>query len=315
MRTSSPDLYRRLRAVLVEQAWSYELILVNDCSPDESWECMVKISARDPHVKALLLRKNAGYDCAVMAGLRVATMPLIVTMDDDLQHAPEHLPRLVEEIDKGADVVYAQFGRLKQSFIKNLGSRLVGRLAEVALSKPKGIQISAFKIFRKEIVDEMIRYEGPFPYVDGLIFHTTSAIGQIPLEHSERFSGEGHYGFLKSFRIVASFCTTFSVLPLRVSSFLGIGISALAGLMGVLLVVAWLIFEIDVAGWTSVMVTILFLGGFQLLALGVVGEYLGRAYMNLNRRPQYVVKTVRQSFVPTAEEPAVLEVHQGAEGA
>ncbi len=284
------ELHRRLSLALNSLTDDYEIILVNDCSPDKSWEIMNEISKEDKCVMPIALRRNVGYDNAVMAGLNYASKEYVVMMDDDLQHSPEDISLLLDMFEDGYDVVYANFIKKRQALLKNLGSWMNGKLAQLIINKPPDIYLSPFKIMRREIADVVIKYRGPFPYIDGLIFQATSFIGQVTITHNERFTGKGNHGIYRSMKIVFNFCTTFSVLPLRLATLLGLVFSCIAGIAGIVLVLSKLVWGVELEGWTSIMLCIVIMGGIQLVVLGIIGEYVGRLYMNINHRPQFVVK-------------------------
>lgn len=285
------ELHKRLTSVLRTINTNYEIILVNDGSPDNSWEKIKSIATFDHRVKAISLRRNFGYDNALMAGLNFVSYSYVVIMDDDLQHAPEDIPQLLSEIEKGYDVVYGNFPVKKQSLVKNMGSWLVGKMAQLILNKPAYLQISSYKILHKDIVDGIVQYDGPYPYIDGLIFQLTSSIHRIMITHHPRVGSEGGHGILPSMRILFNFCTTFSILPLRIAVVLGLAISILAGIFSVGLVIFKLWFGYySEEGWTSLILAVTILGGIQLMGLGLLGEYVGRTYMNINRQPQFVIK-------------------------
>ncbi len=285
------ELHKRLTSVLRTLHGDYEIILVNDGSPDNSWEKIKSIATFDHRVKAISLRRNFGYDNALMAGLNFVSHSYVVIMDDDLQHAPEDIPKLLSEIEKGCDVVYGNFPVKNQSLIKNLGSWFVGKLAQLILNKPAYLQISSYKILHKEIVKGIVQYGGPYPYIDGLIFQMTSSVRRIMIDHHPRNAGNGGHGLLPSIKILFNFCTTFSILPLRIAVVLGLTISILAGIFSVGLVIVKLWFGYySEEGWTSLILAVTILGGIQLMGLGLLGEYVGRTYMNINRQPQFVIK-------------------------
>jgi len=286
------ELHRRLTEALSAFMSSYEIVLVNDCSSDNSWAKISQIAALDHHVKAICLRKNVGYDNAVMAGLKYARHAFIVIMDDDLQYAPEEIQHLYGEIQKGYDVVYGDLLKKQDSLVKRMGSWFNGKIAQLIVKKPVDIYLCPFKILRKEIGFEIVKYQGPFPYVDGLIFQVTSSIGQVKVTHHKRAAGEGGHGAYKSIGIMLNFCTTFSILPLRLSTLTGFFMAFFAGIFSVILILWKLFFEIDVEGWASIMLGIAAIGGIQLLSVGILGEYVGRAYMNISSKPQYVVKNI-----------------------
>ncbi len=285
------ELHRRLTSVLETFDDPYEIILVNDGSSDNSWEKIKTIATFDSHVKAISLRRNFGYDNALMAGLNFVSYSYVVIMDDDLQHAPEDITQLRTEIEKGYDVVYGNFPVKKQSLVKNMGSWLVSKLAQLILNKPAYLQISSYKILHKEIVDGIVKYAGPYPYIDGLIFQMTSSIHRVMITHHPRTVSTGGHGILPSMKILFNFCTTFSILPLRIAVILGLAISVLAGIFSIGLVIIKLGFGYSSQeGWTSIILAVTILGGIQLMGLGLLGEYVGRTYMNINRQPQFVIK-------------------------
>lgn len=287
------ELHKRLTTSLKTISLKYEIIMINDYSPDNSWQKLESIAVEDSHIKAVNLRKNVGYDNAVMAGLSlVSGRKYVITMDDDLQHAPEDIPELINMAEKNHDVVYANFSNREYSLFKRIGSWGNDKLAQIIIHKPTHIYLSPFKILRREVVDEIVKYSGPFPYVDGLIFQVTSSISQIAVQHNKRVSGEGGHDLYRSLRIVFNFCTMFSILPLRVSSMMGLVISVLSGLYCFGLVL-WKVFGGQAPeGWATIVGGIALMGGIQLMSLGVLGEYVGRSYMNANRRPQFVIKEI-----------------------
>lgn len=288
------ELYQQLSHTLGASVPDYQIVLVDDDSPDDTWRAVSALAKADARVTAVRLRRNAGYDAAVMAGLGFALHPWVVVMDDDLQHEPADIPTLLDELAKGFDVVYANFERKRQSALKNAGSWLNGKLAEVALKKPREIYLSPFKTLRGEVVREVLRHAGPYPYVDGLIFQVTSSVGQVTVRHHDRAAGRGRYGPLRSLGIMANFVTSFSLLPLRVATVGGLLISLVAGISAVVLVLWKLLlgFDVDPPGWTSIVLVVTILGGAQLMALGIVGEYVGRSHLSLGGRRPYVVRDV-----------------------
>jgi undecaprenyl-phosphate 4-deoxy-4-formamido-L-arabinose transferase len=309
-----PSLHARLSAVLRALCDDYELVLVDDDSTDASWQVLLRLADDDDHVTAVHLRRNAGYDNALLAGLRQARHEPVVVMDDDLQHAPEDIPALARALSSGYDVVYANFPRKRQSVIKNVGSWLNGRIAEIVLDKPRDLYLSPFKILRGEIVAEVVRYTGPYPYVDGFILRATSSISQLDVVHHDRASGHGHHGLLRSIRILLNFITTFSLLPLRIATIGGLVLSLLAALSGLALVLANLFAGVGLGapGWTSIILVAIILGAAQLMAIGVVGEYVGRSY--LSARPQYVLGDVASRRRRAAGDPSAVSEHVRAAG-
>jgi len=296
---------------------SHELILVDDCSPDRSWQVIEELNRRELSVVGVQLRKNVGQDNAIMAGFNTAQGSAMVVMDDDLQHDPEDIGPLLRELRQGYDVVYAKYRHTYQKLWKNLGSWFNGKVAQVVLGKPPHIYLSPYKIITADVVAEITRYRGPYPYVDGLIFRTTSNIGQVTVEHHPRFRGQGTYTLWKSIAVWARLCTNFSVVPLRIATLTG-ALSAGAGLSAGLGFLIYRLFEptfaVSQEGWMSVIVSILVLGGIQLLTIGMLGEYVGQMHLNINSRPQYVMRTrlPRRTGEPEAVEVAGEPCRSGA---
>jgi glycosyltransferase involved in cell wall biosynthesis len=288
-----PELVRRIAQAMVCE---YELILVNDGSADRSWQMIEHACDAYPTVRGINLRINTGQHNAIMAGLRAAGGAVIVVMDDDLQHAPEDIGKLQAKIAEGYDVCHAAFRRPQHALWKTAGSAFRDLTVHALLGLPRGIRISSFKAMTADIAREITRYHGPFPYVDGLAVMVTRNVANVELEHHARLDGTGHYTLRQSLSLWAKVAMNFSVVPLRVASWLGLGFAALGFLFAIYLTVQQLVFErVDVPGWASLLVAILIVGGVQLLALGAIGEYLGRAYLHMTAKPQYVVKS-RKGF-------------------
>jgi len=298
------ELARRVAGAMAAQAVRrYELILVNDGSSDQSWSMIAQACDADPAVRGINLRINTGQHSAIMAGLRAASGAVIVVMDDDLQHAPEDIAKLTSAIAQGRDLCYAAFPHPQHAAWKTAGSLFRDFTVRVLLGVPRDIRISSFKAMSAEIASEITRYECPFPYVDGLALTVTRNVASVQLEHHARHDGRGNYSLRQSLSLWAKVAMNFSVLPLRVASWLGLGFAALGFLFALYLVVQQLLFQrIPVPGWTSLVIAILIVGGVQLLALGAIGEYLGRAYLHMTAKPQYVVKS-RKGFGDTPGKP------------
>lgn len=272
---------------------SYEQIMVNDCSRDKSWQKICEAAVAGYPIKGINFRKNAGQDNALFAGLTYAVGKYTVIMDDDLQHSPYDIVKLYNEVKKGFDVCYADFPRKKQKLWKNLGSWLNGKIAEIVISKPKGLYLSPFKIMEKGVVDSIIKSKTLFPYIDGLIFQVTQNITQIPIEHHKREMGKSNYNLIKSISVFAKLLYGFSIIPLRISAVLG-ALSAFAGfILAIVYFIEYLHGQSDVNGWTTIVLLILFLGGLNLLSLGTIGEYLGRTYLTTNQCPRFTIKDVK----------------------
>jgi undecaprenyl-phosphate 4-deoxy-4-formamido-L-arabinose transferase len=298
---SSEDCLRELiaavAAALAPVNRAYEVILVNDGSPDRSWDVIAALCQDHPNVVGVDLRRNFGQDNAILTGLRMAQGAYVAVMDDDLQHDPRHLPALLKKLEQEeADVVYAHFPVKYQAFWKNLGSWFNGKVAEWVLDKPPGIYLSPYKVLRKEVAELICHYDGPYPYVDGLLFQVTARITQMPVEHRPRFKGRGNFTFWKSLAVWGRLSVGFSVKPLRIVSALGF-LFALTGLLLAVWVVCYRLFfpedfPPNTVGWASLIVAILITSGIQMFFFGIQGEYVGRTYLKVNHKPQSSVRKV-----------------------
>lgn len=267
----------------------FELILVNDASPDQSWQVIRELATRYSFVRGLSLRRNFGQHNATMAGLHQARGNMVVVMDDDLQHPPEAIPRMLAALEEGYDVCYTHYNNRQHALWKKLGSAFNDWAARHLLGKPRGLYLSSFKAMRSEVVAEIIRYDGPFAYVDGLILDVTRNIHAVGINHQARHEGEGNYNLRRSVSLWLKMATSFSILPLRIASYTGFLLSAVSLLMIVYVMVQKWMYPETPAGWSSLIATVLLIGGVQTLSIGMLGEYLGRTYLKLNHKPQFVV--------------------------
>lgn len=283
-----PELTKQISDALKDFDW--ELILVNDCSPDNSWTEIKKVAAENNNITGINLRKNGGQDLAILAGLNHAKGKWIVIMDDDLQHSPYDIPKLYTQAQKGFDVVYADFKQKKQKLWKNLGSWLNGKVSEITLGKPKGIYLSPFKIISGSVVKEMCKLNNLFPYIDGLIFQVTKNITQINIEHHKREYGKSNFTLVKSMQVFFRMMFGFSTFPLNFATYIGFFSSTMGFVLAIYFLVKFLLGLEPLTGWTSLIMVILILGGLILLALGIIGKYIGQMYLTINNSPKYIVK-------------------------
>jgi undecaprenyl-phosphate 4-deoxy-4-formamido-L-arabinose transferase len=270
--------------------YNFEAILVNDCSPDDSWNAIREQASFDSRIHGVNLRGNVGQDRAIMAGLNYAKGDYIVIMDDDLQHNPLDIPCLVDQIVSHGDVIYANFLEKKQTAFKNVLSWGAGKVAELVMKKPPHIYMSPFKIMKREIAKQIINYHGPFPYIDGILFQVTDDIHQICVHHHTRHEGVTTHTFWKQANLFLTLATNFSIIPLRFISIVGTMCAFLSFLLGFYFFAVYFLKGIVVVGWTALALINLFIGGMVMISLGIMGEYIGRILMNVNQSPQYVVK-------------------------
>lgn len=279
---------------LLKNRVAYEVILINDNSKDNSYNFCKEIVEKNENVKLIELSKNFGQHSAIMAGYHLAKGTYILSMDDDLQTAPEEILKLVDKIKIGSyDVVYAQYKTKKHNKIRNIGSSINDKMAKALIGKEEGYTLTSFFIMKKYIKDEVLNYTGPYPYLGGLILRITQNIGTLDVIHKERAVGKSNYTLKKLIKLMLDGFTSFSIKPLRVAGILGVFISAISVLVSISLVLKKLIHQDYIlAGWTSTIVTILFFMGIQLIFLGLIGEYVGRIFLSMNNQPQFVIKEV-----------------------
>lgn len=286
----------------------HEIILVNDGSPDNSLEvCRTLVDKARVPITLIGLARNYGEHNAVMAGLRRASGAHVITMDDDLQNPPDEVGRLLAFAQHtGKEVVYTYYDEKRHALWRNLASRFANWVADFVLDKPGGLYLSSFRCMSAFVVREITRYEGPFPYVDGLILQVTQDIDRLLVRHLPRAAGRSNYTLRRLLRLWMSMFVNFSVMPLRISTLTGFALSVLGAVGGAMAVAEALLWS-PPPGWASLMAAVLLLSGVQLLILGIIGEYLGRLYLTINRKPQSVVKEVHRSdpSLPAESRPAL----------
>jgi glycosyltransferase involved in cell wall biosynthesis len=279
---------------LLTPLYLLDIVLVNDCSPDNSDAACRDIHEEFPDiVTCIRLSRNFSEHNAVMAGLHHAKGEYIVIMDDDFQNPPDEVPGLVAEIQNGFDVVYCHYSEKNDSIFRNIGSYLNGTMARVVLAKPSNLYLSSFKVINRFLCDEIIKYSGPHPYLDAIILRTTCNIGTITVRHDERKSGRSGYTFKKLIALWGNMIVSCSLIPLRIVGITGTVLT----LVGLYSVLDALVRDIhphladpsDLEKLTSVT---MFFRGFQLMATSIVGEYVGRIYMKLNREPQFIIREI-----------------------
>lgn len=281
------EIHREMRKESLDGR--FELLLVNDGSPDDSWQVIRNLAAENSFIRGISLRRNFGQHNAIMAGLHHVNGEFVVLMDDDLQHPPSAIGNMIRALSDGYDVCYTNYLNRRHIWWKKVGSRLNDWIATCLLNKPSGLYLSSFKAVRREIVKEIIQYDGPYTYLDGLILDVTRSITTVDIEHQARCEGAGNYTLRSSFSLCLGMATSFSILPLRLASYSGFAMAGLSLILLVFFVIRKLMHPELPAGWSSLIVTILFIGGIQTACIGMVGEYLGRAYLKINRKPQFVL--------------------------
>ncbi len=272
--------------------YDLEVMLVNDGSPDNSEEVCEQISQKKPYVKFISLRKNFGENNAVMCALNFATGDYVAIIDDDFQNPPSEIVKLIHAaIAKDYDVVYAKYASKKHHWFRNIGSRFHNAMADMLLDKPRGLYLSTFKLIKREVVSEIVRYQGPSPFIDGLILRVTNHLGSVQVEHRDRAEGTSNYTLGKLVEIWLNMFINFSIKPLRAMMFLGFFFSIVGFLASIYFVIEKLFLNPDMpVGFATLIITILILSGIQLIFIGLLGEYVGKHYLQTNGTPQWVIK-------------------------
>lgn len=290
-------LVEQLICTLVPR-YQLEIVLVNDCSPrDNSEEECLRLHRAHPDIVAFYsLAKNVGEHNAVMAGLNFTHGDYVVIMDDDFQNPVSEVITLIEAIKThDVDVVYTYYAKKQHSLWRNLGSRFNNWVATIMLGKPRDLYLSSFKVMNRFLVREIIKYDLPFPYIDGLILRVTSRIGRVQVAHHARAHGQSGYTLRKLISLWLNMFTNFSILPLRAAMAVGFLFSLIGLGVGAYTVLEKLTNPHLPVGWAMTIVMIAIFSGVQLIAMGMIGEYLGRMFLSQNKKPQYVV---RASYAP-----------------
>lgn len=276
-----------------EAKYDYEIILVNDGSPDDVWDVIKEYADRDAHILGVNLAKNFGQHSAVLAGYHYCTGDYVISLDDDGQTPAGEVPKLLDELEKGYDVVYAKYEEMHQKAFRRWGSDFARRMSDYIFGV-KGYYTGSFFVARKFIIEEMIRYDNCYPYLGGLVLRTTRNIGYVSVQHNDRMSGASGYSLKKLFSLWFNGFTAFSVKPLEISTYIGFFIAFIGFVYTIVIIVRRLfISELQAIipyGWSSQTSIILVIGGLILINMGLMGEYIGRIYICINNSPQFVVK-------------------------
>ncbi|HKF03858.1 MAG TPA: glycosyltransferase family 2 protein [Candidatus Sulfotelmatobacter sp.] len=296
-----PELVRRLGSALTVSAEEFELILVNDCSPDGSWEVICDLAADRSWIRPINLMRNYGQHNALLCGIRAARYGVIITMDDDLQHPPEEIPKLLAKLAEGYDVVY---GTPEQEQ-HGLGRDFASWFTKLALQNVMGADIArrvcAFRVFRAQVAKAFEHYEGAFVSIDVLLTWGTNRFASIPVVHKPRTQGASGYTFRKLMTHAMNMMTGFSTMPLQIASWVGF-LFTLFGLLVLVYVVSRYFLHGDpVPGFPFLASIVALFSGAQLFALGIIGEYLARMHFRAMQKPPYVVREFQRenSAVPS----------------
>ncbi len=279
--------------VKIRSGYDWEIICVNDTSPDNVISVLKTIAAENKRVKVVDLSRNFGKHSAVMAGFSIVKGDYVVCLDDDGQCPMDRLWDLLDPvIEGGYDYSMAKYDKKKQSGFKNFGSAMNSLMSVILIDKPKDMNFSNFKAMKRFVVDEMVKYNNPYPYLEGLTLRTTRNIITIDMEERDRIAGQGHFTFKKSISLWMNGFTAFSVKPLRIATIIGTICALLGFLFGLYVIIRKIIHPAVAMGYSSTMAVLLFIGGIIMLMLGLIGEYIGRVYISLNNSPQFVIREI-----------------------
>lgn len=271
--------------------YDYHIILVDDGSSDGSYKMCRRLAEVDRRVRLISFFRNFGQLSAIMAGLRIASGNIVVVMDDDLQNPPSEIHKLITAINQDCDFVFgASQAVAKQSLFRRLGSSINSKLNEIVFQKPRGIRVTSYYALSQALVREIIKYEGPFPYISGFIFRTTLRGRNVFVEHRAREHGRSGYNVFRLIKLSLNGLTNFSIFPLRISTYFGFLTSIFGFVMLLVVLFHWIFESRTLQGWTSTIGSVLFFCGIQLLSMGMLGEYVGRVFLTANRAPQSAIR-------------------------
>ena len=279
-----------IKTVSEKNEYDYEIIAVNDCSPDNVYNVLKEYAKKNKKLKVIDLAKNVGKHSALMAAFAEVQGDYVICADDDGQCPIDHLWDLLEPLDNGYDMAIARYPKKKQSGFKNFGSKMNSAMTKIMLDKPKDFVFSNFVARKRFVCDKIIEYRNPYPYLEGLSLNVTRNIALVPMEERERISGTSGYNLKKSLSLWLNGLTAFSVKPLRVSSLVGVICAIIGFIFGIITIIRKIVYTNISVGWSSTVSIMLFIGGLLMLMLGMIGEYIGRIYISINNSPQYVVR-------------------------
>lgn len=272
------------------QKYEYDIFLVNDCSPDGTFEVITSLCEKYDNISGISLAKNFGQHAALMAGLRKSDGDIVVCLDDDGQTPADEVGKLLEEIQNGSDVVYASYESKKHSAFRNFGTWMNDIMTRTMLGKPKELHITSYFAAKRFVVDSMLEYENSYPYIIGLVLRATRNITNVPVNHRSREVGTSGYTMKKLLGLWFNGFTAFSILPLRIATVTGAAFAGAGFIYGIYTIIKKLVNPAVPLGFSSLMAAIVFIGGMLMIMLGLIGEYIGRIYISINNSPQYVIR-------------------------
>ena len=270
--------------------YTFEIILVNDCSPDNTFQIIRQLCGQYDNLIGINLARNFGQHSAIMAGLHYAAGDICVFLDDDGQTPANEVEKLLDAIAAGADVAMASYDHKMHSHFRNWGSKVNECMMHIMLRKPRELFVSSYFAVKRFVADSMLQYSNSYPYLPGLLLRATKNIVNVPVHHREREVGTSGYTLKKLLGLWFNGFTAFSVVPLRAATAVGVASAFVGFIYGIYTIIRKLVDPNILLGFSSIMAAILFIGGMLMIMLGLVGEYIGRIYISLNNSPQYVVR-------------------------
>lgn len=283
---------RIIQTVKNDGRYAYEIICVNDCSPDDTFLTLKALAENRPQMKVINLARNFGQHAALMAGFHYVTGDIVVCLDDDGQNPPEQVFKLIDKLNEGYDYVAAKYETHHSSMFRRFGTMISYSMTEFLLGKPKNVEMNSYFAVRRFVIDEVIRYRNAYPFIAGLILRVTRNITSVYVDHDKRIQGTSGYSFIKLLGLWMNGFTAFSEKPLRLASVFGFIAAAGGFIFGIWTIIKKIINPAVPMGYSSLMAVLLFTIGINMLFLGLVGEYIGRIYISINNAPQYVVREV-----------------------
>lgn len=287
------ELCNRLQKVFEESIQSdFEIILVDDSSPDNSWEIMQSLNKGDERIKIVQLARNFGQHNAIMCGFHIAQGNYVVTMDDDLQHPPEEIPVLIKALDEHpeADVVIGEYISKQHSFIRNLGTKTMNRITSMINGKDPNLKLTSFRLMRAQVVKDMTKISVEKPRIGYLLLKVTNKIINVPVQHDARAYGKSGYTFLRLAKDFFNNIINHSSFPLKLISYIGFLSSVVSFILAFYYLYRYFFIGISVPGWTTLILLVLFYFGILLFSVGLIGEYLIKILTETKRFPQYLIR-------------------------
>jgi polyisoprenyl-phosphate glycosyltransferase len=288
------ELTARISKVINSLGRSFEIIFVNDCSKDNSLNVLKEIKLKSPDLKLTIidLTKNYGQQNAILCGFKYSNSEYVINLDDDLQNPPEEIPKLITKIEEGYDAVWGKYSKKQDKNYKNLGSILFRKLNHKIFKIKDDLKFSSFRIFRDEIIQQVITYKTTFPYITGIVLTITSKVANIEVDHQERKQGKSNYSLKKLIKLSLSLLVNYSTIPLRIFGYIGIIVSFLSTIIGGIYLLRQLFIGKAPAGWTSLIVLVSFYNALILVIFFILGEYISRILKESGDVRAYSVRDV-----------------------